>query len=387
MPVFKAYFMVARYSKRTILLSLGIFAFSFIFTMTNALKQEAQLFEFSRTPIAVVNLDEEGILAHGLENYLRETSNVVTLPHTRESLQDALFYRRVEYVAIIEKGFSEAFMHGLDPVIHKVTAPGSTSSHYVDLQINRFLNTIKLFSETSNGQSQEEVVAKANHILTSESKIRLNYLEHPEDPDPMINFYFRNLAYPLSALIISGISATMLAFNRPNLYMRNLATPLPRKRRNLQLLAGHGVYAFGCWFIFISLSIIYYGPELLKLGLIHLYALNSLAFTFVCISLGFLLGDNTKSYNSQAGAVQIISWGMTLLGGVTVDLNFMSQSVLTVAKFLPTYWYVVANGAISDLLVSPASISPIWQGILIQLGFAIAIILVTLFLRKERIIR
>src|SRR5699024_10674943 len=134
------------------------------------------------------------------------------------------------------------------------------------------------------------------------------YLESPPHPNPVINFYFRNLAYPLLALIISGISATMLAFNRPDLHKRNLATPLPLKKRNFQLLAGHGVYALGCLLIFILLSIIFYGPELLNSGLINLYALNSLAFTLVCISLGFLLGDNTKNYNAQAGAVQIISW-------------------------------------------------------------------------------
>src|SRR5699024_4309458 len=115
-------------------------------------------------------------------------------------------------------------------------------------------------------------------------------------------------------------------------------TPLPLKKRNLQLLAGHGVYALGCWLIFILLSIIFYGPELLNSGLINLYALNSLAFTLVCISLGFLLGDNTKNYNAQAGAVQIISWSMTLLGGVFVNPNFMNQSILMIAKFLPTYW-------------------------------------------------
>jgi len=59
--------------------------------------------------------------------------------------------------------------------------------------------------------------------------------------------------------------------------------------------------------------------------------------------------------------------------------------VLAVAKFLPSYWFVRANDAISGLTVlSRDSLSPIFTGILIQLGFAAALFSVTLFMSRDR---
>ena len=94
--------------------------------------------------MAVVNRDREGALAQGIAEYLSQTHRVVDYPDDPEKLQDALFYRNVEYIVIIPEGFSERFMSESRSVIQKVVVPGSTSSHYVDMSIDRFLNTARL---------------------------------------------------------------------------------------------------------------------------------------------------------------------------------------------------------------------------------------------------
>jgi len=115
------------------------------------------------------------------------------------------------------------------------------------------------------------------------------------------------------------------------------------------------------------------------------YCLNTLAFTVVCASIGFLVGSFVKSESTQAGAVNVLSLGMCFLGGAFVPQSVMSKPVLAVAKFLPSYWFIRANDAIGDLAAfTSGSLHPIYGDIMIQMGFAVTIFSVALLLSKER---
>ncbi len=94
-----------------------------------------------------------------------------------------------------------------------------------------------------------------------------------------------------------------------------------------------------------------------------------------------------KSNGAQAGAINVITLGMTFLCGVFVPQSIMSKSVLSFGRFLPTYWFIRANDAIGGEISSftADSLRPIYGSILIQLGgFAVAIFSVTLLLSRER---
>ncbi|NMA92423.1 MAG: ABC transporter permease, partial [Firmicutes bacterium] len=120
MAVFKAYFKVMRGSVLMLAISLSVFmglALLFSFVAPGVAIQE---FESARTPLAVINRDGEALLARGLANYLAESYQVVSLIDDEEKLQDALFYRKVEYIAIIPAGFSAAFMAGDDCSLQKI---------------------------------------------------------------------------------------------------------------------------------------------------------------------------------------------------------------------------------------------------------------------------
>jgi len=68
-----------------------------------------------------------------------------------------------------------------------------------------------------------------------------------------------------------------------------------------------------------------------------------------------------------------------------VPQAIMSKAVLSVARFLPSYWFVRANDTITELSkFTTDSLRPIYGSILIQLGFAVALFSVTLLLSKER---
>jgi len=105
----------------------------------------------------------------------------------------------------------------------------------------------------------------------------------------------------------------------------------------------------------------------------------------VSASIGFLVGSSVKSVGAQAGAVNVIANGMSLIGGVWVPQSILSKQVLDVGRFLPAYWYVKANDAISRLSrLSASALRPIYGDVLIQLAFAAAIFATTLLLIRER---
>jgi ABC-2 type transport system permease protein len=385
MQVFRAYFKVMRGSAVSLTISLSVFVglavlFSFI-----APKTSIADFEPTRTPVAVINRDGDAELAQGLVDYLARTSRLVQYPDDEEKLQDALFYRKVEYIAIIPSGFSDAFMSGGDCTIGKVIVPDSTSSYYVDMSIDKFLNTVRLHRLYGGEEFQAQLVAAAMADLAIDTPVAMRSFGRTHGSHEPYSYYYAYCAYALLAMIMTGVSSIMIAFNEPDLYMRNLCAPLPKRSMSLQLAAGHGVFALGCWGILVFGSIILHGKSLLPSGLVGLYSLNTLAFAVVCAGIGFLVGSSVKSYGAQAGAINVIAMGMSFLGGVFVPQSIMSKQVLAVAKFLPSYWFIRANDAISELSrFTGDSLRPIYGCILIQLGFAVAVFSVTLFLSKER---
>ncbi len=386
MAVFKAYFKVMRGSALMLAISLSIFmglALLFSFVAPGAAIQE---FEPARTPVAVINRDGETPLARGVMDHLAANFKVVSLADDAEGLQDALFYRKVEYIAIIPSGFSESFIvGGSDPPLQKIVVPDSTSSRYVDLTIDRLLNTIRLHRVYGREESPARLLAAAREDLAFDTPVTMSASGGTHGYGQGYYYYFNYCAYALLAMIITGISSIMLAFNKPDLYRRNLAAPLSHRRMNLQIASGHSVFALGCWGLLLIFAFALHGKNLLGSGLVGLYALNTLAFALVSAAIGFLAGTFVKSRGAQAGVINATALGLSFLGGVFVPQAVMSKPVLAVARFLPTYWFIRANDIIGEFSsFTVENLGPVLVSIFIQLGFAAVIFSVTLLIGKER---
>jgi ABC-2 type transport system permease protein len=385
MQVFKAYFKVMRASAGAISIYVAIFlGLSVAFSLAEA-PQETGDFAQTRTSIAVINRDGEAPLAQGLADYLADTSGIVPYPDNPEKLQDALFFRNVEYIAIIPAGFSTDFLSGRDCAVQKVTVSGSISSRYVDMRIDKYLRTARLRHQYGGDQSHEELAAAIRADLAQETPVTVLPSSATNGSEREFVFYYRYFAYAVLATIMMGVSAIMMAFNKPDLRRRSLCTPIPARSANLQLAAGHTIFALGCWSVLVLFSFVLYGRNLLSSGLVWLYCMNTLAFTVVSASIGFLVGSSVRSNGAQAGAVNVIANGMSFVCGVFVPQSILSKHVLDFGRFLPAYWYVKANDAISGLSRPTASaLRPIYGDVLIQLAFAAAIFAVTLLITKER---
>ena len=282
-------------------------------------------------------------------------------------------------------------------VIQKVIVPASTTSHYVDICIDEFLNTASIHRELGMageaGETAEDrqarLVAAVRADLAAETPVSLKVAGGrsgtSKESDSKYTSYFAYQSYALVAMVMMGISSIMMVFNRRDLRLRNMCTPVPHRGFDLAIAAGHAVFARGCWAIMVLFGLILNGTGPLSSGLGWLYPANSLVPTVVAAVIGSAVGHFVKTSSGQSGAVNVISLGMGFLCGAFVPQAIMRQSVLAVAKFLPVYWYIRANDSIAALATSASgSPYPIYGFMLVQLGFAVAILSVTLLFSKER---
>ncbi len=381
MQVFKAYLKVLRGSRLVMGISFFVFLsiaviFSFVVPASGMTE-----FESTRIPIAVIDRDG-GVVSRGLIEYLSEIAQVVPYPDDPEALQDALFYRYLEYIVFIPPGFSQEFALGGTPVLEKVTVPGSVSSHYMDINIDKFLDTVNL--HYSYGDS-DCAVKDAIKSLSFNTPVTVRAVGGSGEP-PNYSYYYAYSGYALLGMVMTGVSSIMLRFNQKDLYHRNLCAPLPRRKMNLQIAAGHGILALGCWILLLLFSLVLYGRTFFGMRLFGLYALNTGVFAAVCAALGLIIGALVTSSGAQAGIVNVTSLALSFLGGMFVPQEIMNPKVLAVSKFLPSYWFIHANDRIWRLPVSGASsfLRPIYDSILMQIGFAAAIFSAALLLAKEQ---
>lgn len=383
MPVFRAYFKVMRTAWPVMLINLGVLlGLAMVFSST-AGPVQSRAFSQARTAVAVINRDGESPLVTGLTGYLADTQKLVSYPDDPERLQDALYFRNVEYVLIIPRGFSAAFPTENPVALQKVIVPDSTSSRYVDQGIDNYLKTYRLYQKYGKTVSAAELAKVVRDDLSAEIQVSMP-VSAASGPRPFV-FFFGYMTYTLLMLVVLGVSTVMLSFNQADVRRRNLCAPLSARRMTMQLAAGHALVALGWWAALVVFGLTLYGRNLLASGLLGLFCLNSLAYTAVCVSIALLVGTFIRNRSAQSAAVNVIGLGMSFLSGAFVPQSLLSPVVLSFSRFLPAYWYVKANDAIGALTrPSQDSVSPIYGNVLILIGFAAAIFSVTLLLTKER---
>jgi ABC-2 type transport system permease protein len=176
----------------------------------------------------------------------------------------------------------------------------------------------------------------------------------------------------------------MLIFNGSDLKRRNFCSPVHIHSINSQLIIGNLSFAVIAWALLISAGfILFNGYMFTANALLHL--LNSFVFTLAALSISFLIANLVKSKGAVSAAANVVALGSSFLSGVFVPQYLLGDSVLTIASFTPTYWYVKSNNMITELAnYRMENLFPILTNILIMLGFAVAVLAVTLVVLKQR---
>ena len=384
MQVFRAYFKVMQKHFKIIMIYLIVFVVlsAIISNVLSGQAAPASFFE-TKYKIALFNKDSDAPLAQGLETYIGQNGQIVQIGSREQDIQDALFYGIADCVITIPEGFSENFLRGEGVQIENTSTAGRPASVSAEFLVNRYLNLASLYAGSVPEASQADITAFVAQDLKKTASVDYKH-SGPPPVSNNITFYFQFLAYSLLAAMMMGVSLVMMSFNETNINNRTLCAPLKPARMNMQMVLANVAFALLVWaamcgYILVSAAPVKFDASLLLL------CVNALVFTLVSLCIGFLVGKFIKSSGVQAALTNVVSLGMSFLCGVFVEQDLLGKTVQTLGSFMPTYWYIRAVEAIRGMgAVTAQSIGPVVESMLIQLGFAAAILIVTMAVSKQR---
>ena len=380
MQVFKCFFKIVRSKKLSMSIYAGIF-FALTILFSSFGKNSDTGFQTTKINVGIVDHDKSTV-SKALKTFLSNEQNVKDMKDEKKTMQNELFYRNAEYILILPKGFGESLLsENKKAQIENVKVPGSTSGYMIDQQVNKFTKMVR--SYLASGFSEQQAVERAENTLRSSAKVDLIGSKKAGEQSNTA-YYFQYLAYIFIALITVAVSPVFMVFYKKDIRRRNQCSAATERSRNLQLALGTLTASVGCWLVFMLLAMAMYRNEIFQSNLL-LFMLNSVMFMGVSAGISFLAGLLVTNDDALQGVINVVSLGSAFLGGVFVPLEFMSKQVLTVSRFLPTYWYIRSNKLIDQLDVLDMShIWPAMQGILIQAGFALALFAAAMLVSKQK---
>ena len=386
MQVFKAYVKSSAKNAGLLLMYLGIVIGLAI--MMNSFNAQRTQPGFSETevPLAFFNQDSKAAsdIVDGLKNYLQTHAKLIDVADDPEKIRDALFFGKIAYVIRIPAGFSESFGNNGPVRIEQLSAPDSTTSAYMNMLVNKYLNTARLYRQGLPTVSEAEIVRLTQANLDISAPVEMKSAESKVGSYDNVVYFYNYLAYALLAMLILGVSTCMLTFNSLNLKRRNLCSPMTLRSMNLQMIAGGLLFSLFSWGALVVVSLAIYGRAMLTQAGFYLI-LNSFVFMLVGLSLSYLVGNLLKSRNAQAAVANVLTLGMSFISGVFVPQAILGKTVLAIARFTPSFWFVKANIDIgSQVNFSGQNMSGIWLSMLRQLLFAAGLLAVSLIVIRSR---
>lgn len=412
MTVFRGYLLIIRRYIATIMMYIVIFA-AVTLGIQQAYVSTGIPEGFSAMRIRVAVIDRDGkVLGETLKKLIGRSQELVELPDDRGVLQEALYYGDVEYILVIPEGAQERLIgtdgrtqtagsdtqeqtDGSDVqeqaagndvqegILESITAPESVTGFYVSAQVDMLLNQIRVLSGC--GYSFEEACAQALALGEKQAGVELLDINGNEGLRPDYNYYFAYMPYAFLGGAIMSAGYVIMEFKRRDIRRRMESCAVPLLWQNIAALCAVLLIGVMLWSVCILLHVAVYRGGVFTDGNGLYYILNSLACLLVALSLGYFAGMCVNSPAALNGINNVLSLGLCFLGGIFVPIEMLGSGVGKISRFLPTWWYSRINGILGDYgTLSKEMRTTVWQGLVIQLVFAFAMIGISLAVRRMR---
>ena len=376
MTVFKTFWKVVSKYKGTIILYTVMLI---VFGGLNMSSNNTDItFTNSKPDILIISKDEEKGLTKNLINYMKDNSNIINVKKDEDSINDALFYRDVNYVIYIPENYRESVLSKDNPEIN-IKSSGDYQASLANMLLSRYIQVQNIYLDSS--KNEEELINNINNSLNKKSKVVI-VSKLDTSKIEKSSSYFNFASYSIMAIIIFIICLVLSSFK--NIKKRTIISSMNYKKYNQKLLIASIGYSLIVWLLFIILGIIILGNIMFSLqGLI--YCLNALIFTFVCLTLALLIGTIIDNKNAISGIVNVIALGQAFLCGAFVPAEWLPKSVLNIAHILPAYWYINTNDLLKTIeIINIKNLQPILINSLVLILFSILFIIINNIISKHK---
>ena len=329
-------------------------------------------FEDSKPSVLIVNKDSEDNIAKGFEDYISKHSEIKDIDtKDEEKINDAIFYRDVNYVIYIPKDFGKNLLDGKNPSLEYKSC-GDEYSSYAQMMVEKYIKTVLIYKDYYSGV---ELISKVNKVVDKDTKV---YMKTTLDISKLSSMtqYFNILNYALLAGCVYCISMILASLNDETVRKRTIISSFNYKKYNRIVLLSNSIVIFAMWILYMILALILFKDLMFSSNGLG-YVINSFVFTICSLTIGFLIGNITQNKNAIGGIVNVIALGTSFLCGCFVPFEYMPDYVLKIAHILPTYYYVANNQLIKTMEVfNLESIKPLlinWAVIVISSFIFVAV--------------
>lgn len=372
MTVFKTFFKIAWKYTGTLIMYTAIFISIALIIASTSKDSTVESYTGATVKISVFDEDHSE-LSKGFTSYLDMQHELVTLENDLDAIRDALYIRKTEYIITIPKGFEESVLAGTaEHTLEVYKLPGSITAQFVDLSIDTFLSTYKAY--LAGGFTGTEAYSKTLKTIDSQSEVAFYNQETPNTL-PDIHYFYKYLLYILISITILCIGPMLILFNDSKIRDRVNCSKLSSLQKNLSLLCASSIYTLALVLLYFIVSVVLY-PTDVTADTILLRLLNLVVQAFVCLAFTFLFSLLTKKVPLLNIYSNIFGLGSSFLCGIFVPRELLSDTVSSLGRFLPAYWYVNVETALCDL--SAEAYSTISTGYLVQLLYGVAVLVIAL---------
>ena len=310
----------------------------------------------------------------------------MSINDNKEKWADDLFYRTVDYILVINKGFEDGMAgNSYADMLESYSAPDSNTSYIVQSQAESYIQNVSAC--LNSGLSMGEACKKAADIAKIHVDVALSGSGKNDDvTDAMpavktISYFFTYFPYVILCLLINTLGSTLIIWNKPELKARTAVSGTSFAARNAGIVFGMLTFASIVILIFTAVCVVMYKDDFFTKATLY-FGLNALCYMLVSISVTFLIAQLSKKLSALSIWSNIIGLSTSFLCGVFVSRELLPDKVVALSKCLPTYWYINVTEELKYYKGSLSSNS--WISMGIQLLFAAAIMVISLVVIKSR---
>lgn len=383
MKVFSTYLRILNKHKGSISLAMIIFIVMAVISVKNSDIKEITEFQEEKIAVCVINQDEDTVLSDGLKSYLNEHTKLLR-ENEVTNIEDALFFRQVEYVVIIPEGFYKDFLLGKKVKLESYYVENSYSAYYVENLVNKYLSTFENYLFSFPDADMEFIAENTRKDMETECIISMEQGNETSEIDGWMLTFFNSAAYAVIGVITMGITTVITSFKQKDVKRRILCSPVSYLKISQKVWIGHGIFGILVFAILVVLGTVLLGKTVFSVkGLYQL--LNLFVFGLCAMGIATLMSQFVSNVSIIAVVSNTLSICLCFLGGCFVPLEYMSSTAKTVGSFTPAYWYSKAAEVLYELNeFQLSSMGGYFKCLFIELGFAVAFFSIALLVEKQK---
>ena len=253
MTVFKTFWKILNKNKITVIIYTVMLL---LFGASNMQTSEKSMnFVASKPDVLIINNDEEKGVTKDLIKYITNNSNILKIENNEEKINDALFYRDVNYVIYIPNNYSKDFMDGKNPQI-EIKSTGDYQASFEEMILSRYIKVASIYQK--NITNEDELISKVNETISKQAETEITSKLDTNNISKA-TFYYNFASYSILACLLLIISLIMSSFNEEKIRKRIIVSNTNYKNHNKILLLSNCCYSLILWMFYVLISFVILG--------------------------------------------------------------------------------------------------------------------------------